>query len=355
MAAADPILEVPQRSRLRWGGGEAEVGEASLVAEAVPLGVLGAEDDTTWADGGVPLEGAEPVLARGRVGIWGALRCVPLVGFLRFDFAEATRDGYGDKRIFADISQLIDDLWVRWRPARAAELQLGRGKVPFTKLRQFEEADDPFGAVPYVVAEIAPDRRWGLTYLGDLGSVSYAAGAYTDFRALEPDGADEGAMLFATHAEWTPIAPMYGSNPPGKIAGARGPLPTPRTDPWFGTLRVSAGIGALVRVPRSGSGQLDASLSVHAKWAWASALAEVILVDASEVRLWGELSLTPIDRVSLSARVEWQEDLRTGAVSIGYYATRDRRNKIMFVGWLRRGAAIGDKADGALAVIQASL
>jgi hypothetical protein len=354
LAAADPLQEVPQASAVRWGGGDDEVGAASFVAEAALLGVVGAEEDTTYPDGGYVLKGNEPALARGRVGIWGALRCVPLVGFLRMDFAEATRDGFGDRRIFADVSQLIDDLWVRWSPARAAELQLGRAKVPFSKLRQFEEADDPFGTVPFVVAGAAPDRRWGLTYLGDLGSVSYAAGAYTDFRALEPGGEADGAMLLATHVEWTPLAPMYGSNPPGKVLGARGPLPTPRTDPWFRTLRVSAGFGALVHVPREGSAQLDASMSVHAKWGWASAIVEVLLVDASDVRLWGELSVTPIDRVNVSARAEWQDGVQTGWVSIGYHATKSRRNKIAFVGWLRRGD-VGDEADGAVVLIQASL
>ena len=142
--------------------------------------------------------GAPPLwMARSRAGVWGELRTAPLEAMLRFDLAELhdAREGTA----LAGLSRTLDELYVRWKPARAAELQIGRGKVPFGKQRQFEEADDPFGLAPFVVTEATPDRRWGATFLGDLGSLAYAAGVYTDFTALEPDGADKGAMLAAAH------------------------------------------------------------------------------------------------------------------------------------------------------------
>jgi hypothetical protein len=255
-----------------------------------------------------------------------------------------------------------------WRPARPATLVVGRARVPFSKLRQYDEADLPGGGVPFAIDRIAPDRRWGAALLGDLGSGSYALGVYEDLDRLEPrrrvgDLSAGGSLAALGHLEWTPRAPMSGSNPPGKVPGARGPLPTPRADPWFGTLRWSLGLGALYRLRDDDSSRVDVSFSVQCKYRWFAALGEVIVSrDGADTALaaWAQLMTTPSDKVSLTAHGEWDGGAGEGGEwaasgGIAWHATRDRRSKIALVLWLRRDVATGLPRDGAVVLLQAVL
>src|SRR5262249_2266713 len=172
---------------------------------------------------------------------------------------------------------VIDDAYAFFRPFPALQILAGRAPVPFAKERQYDEIDEPLGAPPFLVDRVTPDRRYGVLVLGDLGGAAYALGASEDLDAVEPrrprdDPSAGGAFALALHVEWTPRAPMMGSNPPGKVEGARGPLPTPSTDPWWDEARVSVGLGGLLRVREDGSTRLDGSVSAQLKWRWLAAL-----------------------------------------------------------------------------------
>ena len=143
---------------------------------------------------------------------------------------------------------------------------------------------------------------------------------------------------------------MTGSNPPGAIKGALGPLPTPRTDPWFRTVRPTLGLGALARIPREGSAELDASVSLLTKWRFVSVLAELLVLDLSDIALWGELCVTPFDWLSLSVRGEWQEDQRSAWAGLNGHFTKDRRYRIGLLAWTRDGLR---DATSLLVVLQA--
>jgi hypothetical protein len=335
-ASADPIFEGPGRPRHVWSNDD---GELYLVYDGLVGVTIGGDVEDPLAPDVAfqPEELPRLWIARLRAGLWGELTTAPLAAMFRVDVAELSRDG--GRTDFASFSRIVDELFVRWRPARAAELQVGRGKVPFGKQRQFEEMDDPFGLAPFLVSTLTPERRWGATFLGDLGSLAYATGVYADFTAIEPSGADKGAMLVAAHVEWTPVAPMTGSNPPGRIAGALGPLPTPRTDPWFATVRPTLGLGALARIPRKGSAELDASVSWLTKWRCLSLLAEVLVLDLSDVALWGEASITPVDWLSLSLRAEWQDEQRSAWAALNGHFMKDRRYRLGLLAWTRDGVA----------------
>jgi len=331
------------------------------------LGVLTANRLASWPARRFGLETQLPALIAARAGLRVALHDAPIVLVARADIAESARP-YVAPGVGPVTGSVIDDLYAAWQPSPELELVVGRARVPWSKPRQFEELDEPLGAPPFVVDRIAPDRRYGALVTGDLGAVAYAAGGWEDLDALEPrervgDPSAGGALLGGAWIEWTPRAPMYGSNPTGRVVGARGPLPTPRTDPWFDTWRVSFGAGGLARVREDGSSRFDLSLSGLTKWGPLAAQAELLIArdrGKQEVGGHAELMVTPIDRIALSVRGELDGGAPGGgewsaASAIQYHVTKDRRNRIGVVGWLRRDENRGTPYDGLVVFLQASL
>src|SRR5262249_2856193 len=147
------------------------------------------------------------------------------------------------------------DLYARWRPAPEANVIVGRARVPWSKPRQIDELEDPFGAPPFVVDRIAPDRRWGALLLGERAHVAYSAGVWEDLDALEPrirvgDASAGGALAAAAWLEWTPGA---------SLENVGGPLPARTDDPRWEQVRLSFGAGALGRTGDRG-GRFDGAL-----------------------------------------------------------------------------------------------
>jgi hypothetical protein len=378
VAQADPLFEPPVLGKGRWGGEDGDALVGGLVLDVRILGIVGTERLAFWPDRQLGLEPKDPIAAALRVG--GVLHSTgaPWSFVLQADLAEALRPGFAGERpwtpdVGAWSGALVDDAYVMWRPSRVAHLVLGRARVPVTKWRQYDERDVALGAVPFVVDRVAPDRRWGLLFEGDLGALSYAAGAWEDVDALEPRAAEDdpyagGRYLGGVQLEWTPIAPMMASIPVGKVAGARGPLPTPRADPWFDTARVSLGLGALWRQNARNVQRLDASVSLQWKWRWLAALGEALLVDSTHLGATAELAATPFDAVSLHLRgeVDPGEARATGATDAAWtlgagamwHATADRRSRIGIFAWLRRvdlGASRERSEDAAIVLLQTAL
>ncbi len=376
-AHADPLFEPPVIGKARWGGAEGDPVVAGLVLDVRLLGVIGGHRLSLWPDRELGLEPGQPLAAALRAGAVLHLVEAPWTFALQLDLAESLRPGRGGVAPWqgapgAFVGAVVDDAYVLWRPARAAQLVLGRARVPFSKWRQYDERDIALGAVPFVVDRVAPDRRWGLLLHGDLGQLAYAAGIWEDLDALEPrvasgDVAEGGQLAGAAHVEWTPIAPIMGSNPVGKVTGARGALPTPRADPWFATQRVSVGLGLLWRRSEAGAQRYDFSIAVKWKWRWLAALGEALVLDGARLGVHGELAITPVDRVSLHLRGEVDPGEAAGGVGaawtagggIMWHATADRRSRIGFYGWYRRVERAGgrnDQAeDAAIVLVQTAL
>jgi len=362
-ASADPILQIPEAGKVRVEG---ETGTAALLLEMRALGVIVANRLAGWPDRRYGLEPQRPALIAARVGGVAELADAPLAFLLRVDLGEFSRPDLPDG-VGATFGAVIDDLYAFYRPFAALQVMAGRVRVPFTKERQFDELDQPLGAPPFLIDRIAPDRRYGATLLGDLGAVAYAVGAYEDLDSLEPrlrigDPSAGGALAVAAHLEWTPLAPMMGSNPQGRVAGARGPLPTPSTDPWWDEARVSAGVGGLFRVREDGSKRFDGSLSLQLKWRWLAALAETVVKTGSptDVGVHGTLMVMPIDLLGLAVRGEWDPGAPGGgqwSVMGGatWMVTKNRRNRVGVYGWLLHDRDRGTPYDAWVVYLQASL
>lgn len=408
-AAADPILELPpvgrggllgepphmseralekepgrrRRSAAATGSsdparlpGQGGASELALVAEMSAFGVLGADRVTVFPEVG-KLEGGEPELALMRVGLVGWSGCHPVGFALRADLSEGLRLDEDDFRAApaAAVDRLIDDAYVLWVPRSWAQVFVGRQPVVFSRFRQVEHAILTGGAAPFLVDRVAPDRRWGAAFHGDLGGIAYAAGFYEDADRLEmrppapedmppdpgeppplepeplPDPSAGGRTAAALRLEWTPRAPM-----------GPGSAPSPRTDPWYDTPRVSAGAGALWRWREGGLGsRYDLSLSGGGKYRAASALAEVIFsFDGGQIALSGagELDLLVTDKLLLFARADYDIEVDWWTVGPGasYYVTRDRWNTISIFGWVRRqGDDEGPDGDGVIVQLEAAL
>jgi hypothetical protein len=382
IAAADPLFELPVVGKGGFGGAPGDAFAGGLVLDARIVGILGARRLAIWPDRELGLEPGDPVAAALRVGgvvrtgdaAWGLV--------LQADLAEFLRPGDAGEKLWrqdlgAFSGAVLDDAYLTWQPDRVLNVVLGRARVPFGKWRQFDERDLALGAAPFVVDRVAPDRRWGLLVHGDLGALAYAAGAWADDDALEPRAAEEdpsagGRVAVSVAAEWTPIAPMMGSNPVGRVVGARGPLPTPRSDPWFDTTRFSLGLGVLWRDAADGAQRVDASLSLQWKWRWLAAIAEGLVVDSSHLGADAELAATPVDRLSLHLRGEWDPGEAHTAASglpshaawttgagVMWHATEDRRSRIGVYGWIRRvdvGSSRSARSeDAAIVLIQTAL
>jgi hypothetical protein len=408
-AAADPILELPpvgrgglfgeppamseralekepgrrRRSAAAAGSsdparlpGQGGASELALVAEMSAFGVLGADRVTVFPEVG-KLEGGQPELALMRVGLIGWSGCHPVGFALRADLSEGLRLDEDDFRATpaAAIDRLIDDAYAVWVPGSGAQVFVGRQPVVFSRFRQVEHALLTGGATPFLIDRVAPDRRWGAAFHGDLGGIAYAAGFYEDADRLEtrppapedmppdpgeppplepeplPDPSAGGRTAAAFRLEWTPRAPM-----------GPGSAPSPRTDPWYETPRVSAGAGALWRWRGGGLGsRYDLSLSGAGKYRAASALAELILsFDGGQIALAGagELDLLVTDKLLLFARADYDIEVDWWTVGPGatYFVTRDRWNAISMFGWVRRqGDDEGPDGDGVIVQLQAAL
>jgi hypothetical protein len=359
-ALADPVWQAPAVGT----GGFHEGGlRGGLLLDARLIGVLAADRLATWPDRQLGLEDETPTAVAVHVGVRLELaRDWDLV--LELDLAELLRPEIAGEVPWDDVPRFamatLDHAFVRFEAYRELELVVGRSHVPFGKQRQFDELDLGLGAVAFVTDRLAPDRRAGLLLAGDFGALAYAAGVFEDLEALE--GSPEGAGLAALHVEWTPIAPIYGSYPPGKIPGARGPLPTPRQDPWFDTMRVSVGAGALLRLDEQGKTETRFSASLQAKWKMMAGLAEVISSTTSGTGVYAELIVTPIDAVSIHARGELDSGEANGALTYGggvsYAVTADRRSRMGVAAW-KRTVKLDDNRerheDAAIVLLQTSL
>lgn len=404
-AAADPILELPpvgrggllgppptgsdrvlekqpglrRRSSAAAGStdparlpGRTGTSELALIAEMSALAVLGAERITVFPDVG-ELEGGQPEMAIMRVGLIGWSSCVPLGFALRADLSEALRvdrDDF-DRAPTASVDRLLDDAYVAWFARAWAQIWAGRQPVVFSRFRHVEHALLTGGATPFVIERIAPERRWGAAFHGDLGSIAYAAGVYADLDRLElreepeeplppgmdlgpeqlPDPSLGGRSAVAAHVEWTPRAPMG----PGSAA-------SPSTDAWYDTPRASAGAGVLWRWRERGLGhRVDLSVSGGGKYKAASALTELILsIDGGRVALAAaaEVGVMAGDRFQFFARADHDIEVEWWSIGPGatYFATRDRWNKVSIFGWVRRkGEDQGPDADGVIVQLQAAL
>jgi hypothetical protein len=339
-AGADPLAQMPLIGEARTEGRDALAG---LIADARMLGIIYANRLATYPDRTLGMSPGDPALASARAGAVLHLKHVPISFVLRADLGEPARPDHAGW-----WKAIADDLYARWHPARAAEITVGRMPVVFSKHRQFDDADEP-APRPFLTDRIAPDRRWGAQLTGDLGAGSYAAGVFEDLDALEArpfaTGDTGGKMLVSGQLEWTPVAPMLGSRAAGRES--RGPMPTPRSDPWFSTPRYSLGLGGLGRI--GSTTRADVSFSAQFKWAWFAAVAEIFASRA----VYGEVMMAPVDRLELVGRAELDGATGTLLGSIGYAVTKNRRNRVTLVGWLRRDDRTA--FDAWLVELQASL
>jgi hypothetical protein len=358
-AHADPVVSAPPIGRGALIAHEDCPGALGLVGEVRGLGVLGASRAAALPEYGT-IKGDRPELGLARVGLLGVHACQPLAFVVRADLGELARletDQWRDRPLAAG-DRVLDDAFIWWRPAIWFGLLGGRQKVPFSRFRQVDEALLTTGVEPFVIDRVTPQRRWGLTAAGDLGAVGWAAGAYADTARLELRGDDPmtpfvedpslgGRAMVAAHLEWTPRAPI-----------GRDHQPTPHSDPWWHTVRVSAGAGVLWRA-RAGGDRVDLSLSGQAKYERLAAITELILssdggdltVDAA-----AEAGLLVTDRVLLFARADTDVALeqKAGGGGMAWFVTPDRRNKVTFYGWARRRHAGDPRGDGAVAELQAA-
>lgn len=372
---ADPILQRPAAGRGALGDHADGSTRIALIGDVDILAILGAERATTYPEVGV-ITGNEPELAAARIGLVGLEGVLSYV--LRVDVSEASRLGLAtlEDRPVATCDAFLDDAALWWTPRVWANLVTGRVVVPFSRFRQLERVALTTGGPPFLVDRVAPDRRWGATFHGDLGSLSYAAGAYADFDQLElraherpssverapSDTADPepptsidlldpstgGRTATAFYLGWTPRAPLGPDH-----------MATPGSDPWFDTVRPGAGLGILWR-DRAGRDRLDISLSSQFAFRSVAAIAEILAHienDTVGLAVAGQASLLMGSRAVVFALAEYDDELAlyTAGGGAGFFATRDRRNKISLVGWMRRESGNASTRDGVVVHLQASL
>jgi hypothetical protein len=354
--AADPVIAPPSARLGRLGDGDKGEAPLALVAEMSAIAVLGTERETTFPAVG-DLEGNEPELALVRAGLIGDGADWPMRFALRFDLAEATRldEQQFEDHPFAVVDGFVDDFQLAWTPRSWVNVVAGRQKVAFSRFRQLEESLLTAVAPPFLHDRIAPDRRWGATVLGDLGALGYAIGGYEDVDALEPrsvpddPSAQRGRAALTAHVEWTPRAPL------GIGAGY---LATSRRDPWYDTLRISGGAGILYRI-LDGEDRLDLSLSSITKWRFTSSLVEIVIAyDGERIAIAGagEGGVTLADRAATFMRGEYDVEVASWSAGAGasWFVTRDRLNKLVLLGFVRRDTDGGPRRDGVVLQLQAS-
>jgi hypothetical protein len=386
-AQADPILRLPRLGKGKLLGNDRESGAFGFAAELNAMAGLGAERQMRIPEIG-QLAGGTTALSL-RLGIVGEAvggqTFWPLDYLVRVDAAEIGRvDGdQARDRPAAAANQVIDDAALWWRPHVAAQVIAGRFKVPFTRWRQQDRLALATAGVPFAVERVAPDRRWGLTFAGDLGALAYAAGAYYDRDWFEPrlkvevDGAQvlvdpsrAGRAIYVVHSQWTPRAPI------GADLWA-----SPARDPWFDWLRLSLGAGALLRVRDGQAGnRLDVAINGNLTWRRLSAVAEGLFAAEAEVfelAAVAELGAMASDRAGFFLRGELEScldrrttpacragahssdgrgrTLRTAGTGATWFVTTDRRSKIALWLFVRRDQPGDFKGDGAVVELQTAL
>ncbi len=363
----DPLIELPPAGKGTLTQNEDGTAELALVGEVDLLAVLGSEPATSYPEVGV-IKGNEPELGVARVGL---LSVGPSLSYLaRADFSEALRvdlDLLKDRPI-ATIDAFLDDAVLWWTPEIWASVAIGRYKVPFSFFRQIERGKLTASSVPFFVDRVAPDRRWGVTFHGDIGSMNYAAGVYADFdelelRAGEKDDLSEPDMdpedpLRDPSSRGRSLAVLYVGGIPRAPKGSDH-MATPPSDPWFGIIRPAAGIGFMWR-NRAGTDRFDFSMNGQLKYRRIAAAGEILAYaegDDLGIGIGGQISFLVSERAVVFARgeVDGERELSAAGGGLSVYATKDRRNKISLVGWVRRDFNDGPKRDGAVVHIQASL
>jgi hypothetical protein len=322
--------------RARWGGGPLDPALLAFLADVRAVGVLGVDRLSSWPDRGVGIEPTQPQLVAARPGVLARFLRVPVTLVGRIDLGEAARPLL-DTSIGPLSGAILDDAYVLWQPTPAAQVVAGRSRVPFAASRRREEIDEPTGAPAFLVDRVAPDRRWGVGLQGDLDELGWFAGAYADLDVLEQrvrldDPSRGGGALLLAQVEWSPIAPL------------------------------AAGAGTLVRLRREGGARVDASLSARVEWGALGLVAELLGARDDELALGGhvQVALRASRRVDLVTRAEWDPGAPGGGVwaataAIGWNVTRDRRNRVAVVGWLRREVERENPLDGIVVYLQASL
>jgi hypothetical protein len=241
------------------------------------------------------------------------------------------------------VDAVLDDLYAAWRPAGAVLVVAGRARVPWSRARQVEELFQPLGAPPFLVDRVAPDRRWGASAGVELGALTLHGGAWADLDALEPrlrrdDPSRGGRLAVALAGRW---APRPASDPDG-------PCP-------------ALGLGALVRLAEDGTARLDGALSLELSWRWLSALVEGLAATGDPLTLGGHATVQAhIARLDLGLRAERDPGAEGGgqwasAAEVGWNVTRDRKNRVSVIGWLRRDLDRGTPFDAIVVFLQASL
>lgn len=333
---ADPVTELPSPGRGALIRGDGDSVPLAIIGDAEIVTVIHAGPAATYPEL-ASLESRHAELRLTRLGLLARSRRLTLL--VRADLAEATRVTGADlgAEPLQVVDRFLDDAALHWQPRVWASLAVGRLPVLFARSRQLERSRTSIGAVPFVIDRIAPDRRWGALFYGDIGAMSYAGGVYEDVDLLEArtselDPSRGGHLLVAANFLWTPRAPIGASQ-----------LATPPSDPWFDTVRPAAGAGVLWRY-RDGAPRLDIELSLQLKYRRYALIAE-LLVHTDEggagAAVAGELSTLVGTRAALIARGEHDDETGISALGTGmsYALTADQRNRVSAFGWLRRKSA----------------
>jgi hypothetical protein len=168
-------------------------------------------------------------------------------------------------------------------------------------------------------------------------------------RTVAGDPSLGGRFMAAAHVEWTPRAPIGADH-----------LATNPDDPWYDTVRVSAGLGALARVRGDGfTGRTDLSTNLQLQWRRYAGIAELILTQDADVTVAAaaEASVFVATRLALFTRadLDGSRQLWTAGGGATWLVTADRRNKLALYGFARRGLEDAAPRDGIIVLLQASL
>jgi hypothetical protein len=135
-----------------------------------------------------------------------------------------------------------------WAPTDWLGFFAGVGKVPIDRGREEPAGALPLPWLPLITADVAPDRRLGLTGWADMGVIRAGLGVYEGARLASLD--DPGGLLLSARAElepWGPVGtqtwPEFPAAPP-----AGGSRSSASTGDWTDRPRPSTGLsGAYLR------------------------------------------------------------------------------------------------------------
>jgi hypothetical protein len=126
----------------------------------------------------------------------------------------------------------LTEAFAAWRPHRAAELDVGAQRVPFSLSRQVDEADLRLPERPQAVVALAPDYRTGVAFVSDLGALDLRLAGMSADRTIDEHVLSSG-FFGAARLGADPIGPM-GTTPWRR-----------REDAWSDWWRFSAGVSVL--------------------------------------------------------------------------------------------------------------